>query len=89
MHSRSLLCIPHNYVKFYLLNQHPPRQAAASLLDLVRNGTKVDRRAVMYLLSDMVNRARNINDSQQFGQVSIIQMYYTDVKLNAIYCRMF
>ncbi|XP_064406830.1 adhesion G protein-coupled receptor L3-like isoform X2 [Halichondria panicea] len=50
------------------IKQKPPGQAAASLRDLVRNGTQVDRRAVMYLLSDMVNRA-SINDSQQFGQI--------------------
>ncbi len=37
----------------------------------MRNDTQVDWRAVMYLLSDTVNRARSINDSQQFGQVSI------------------
>ena len=37
----------------------------------MRKGPKpVERRAVVYLLSDMVNRARGINDSQQFGQVS-------------------
>ncbi len=35
-----------------------------------KDPAKVERRAVMYLLSDMVNRARSINDSQQFGQVS-------------------
>ncbi|XP_064406828.1 uncharacterized protein LOC135351685 isoform X5 [Halichondria panicea] len=51
------------------IKQKPPGQAATSLRDLVvRNGPKVDRRAVIYLLSDMVNRARSINDSQQFGQ---------------------
>ena len=47
---------------------------------MVMNGTKVDPGAVIYLLSDIVNRAArsSINDSQQFGQVS------TD-DLNAIY----
>ncbi|XP_064406825.1 uncharacterized protein LOC135351685 isoform X2 [Halichondria panicea] len=55
--------------KLRAIKKKPPSQAATSLRDFVRKGPKpVERRAVVYLLSDMVNRARGINDSQQFGQ---------------------
>ncbi|XP_064406818.1 adhesion G-protein coupled receptor G2-like isoform X2 [Halichondria panicea] len=49
------------------IKQKSPAEAATSLLGLLKD-PQVDRRALIYLLSDIVDRAKSINDSQQFGQ---------------------